>query len=226
MKTLPEVSDTLPPAPGEPPRVRPARIRDWARLSRLAHQIFPELDEARLSHWLRNERHSLVVAITSRGLVGFVRLEVQPLRKVTVLDHLGVDAAARGQGVGSALLTYCSEVACACSAPHLEASVHADDPVLDAFCRHHGFKALRESRDELGQHCRQLSRRVTAPLWPVWDLRSLHAPRVPPAMLERLATRALYGAWLGRTLWPQPGAQAPSRGWALISPAASGSARA
>ena len=199
MRALLEVSDTIPPAPGEPPRVRPARIRDWARLTRLARQLFPDVDDQRLSHWLRNERHSLVVAITSRGLVGFVRLEVQPARRVTLLDHLGVDPCAREQGVGSALLRYCAEAACACSAPQLEVSIAADDPVLDAFCRHHGFKTTGHSCDDLGRRHIHLVRRAAASLWPEWGLRRLHSPRVPPAVLERLATRALYDAWLGRS---------------------------
>ncbi|BDI04921.1 GNAT family N-acetyltransferase [Sphaerotilus microaerophilus] len=230
MVPMPEVSDTLPPAPGEPVRLRPARIRDWSRMLSLAQRHLPELDEATLGRWLRDERHSLVVAITSQGLVGLARLAVLPARQVSQLECLLVHDAARGQGVGTALLNYCDEVACACGAPRMEAHVPANDPVLRAFCAHHGFIEARRpaaaggavSVGHLG-----VSRRVPARLGPMWDLRRLHAPRVPPAALERAATRMLFDAWLGRSLRQRPDASpAAGQPWRLFSPVASGSAGA
>lgn len=199
MSAMPEVSDTLVPAPGEPARVRPARIRDWARLVVLARRLFPDLDEQRLGHWLREERHSLIVAITAQGLVGFARLVVQPGRRVTLIECLGVDSSAREQGVGSALLRYCADVACACGAPQLEGTLADGDLAAQAFCVHHGFCIDRVCVVPAAGASATVRRKVQPPVWPLWDLRRLHAPRVPPAVLERVATRALFEAWLGRS---------------------------
>lgn len=227
MAPMSDVSDTLPPGPGEPVRVRPARIRDWPRMLELVQRHLPELDEALLGRWLRNERHSLVVAITSQGLVGLVRLTVQPGRRVSLLECLLVHDAARGQGVGTALLHYCDEVACACGAPRIEAQVPDDDLVLRAFCARHGFIESHRSAGSMSAGHLGVSRRVPARLGPMWDLRRLHAPRVPPAALERAATRMLFDAWLGRSLRQRPDASpAAGRPWRLISPVASGSAGA
>jgi len=226
MLPKPEVSDTLPPEPGEPPRVREARIRDWAKLVELSRRVFPDLEEAWLSHWLRNERHSLVVAFTSEGLVGFARLEVQLGRRVTVLNCLGVDSEARRQSVGTALLRYCEDVACACGAPRLELAVPLDDPMALQFCAVNGYKVVQRPEVAVAPGWQTMARRVPAPVWPLWDLRRLHAPRVPPAALERAATRVLFDAWLGRSLRQLPDARVASgRPWRSISaPVAGGSA--
>lgn len=224
-----DASETLPPAPGEPPRVRAARILDWPRLVALAERAFPALDPQQLSHWLCHERHSLAVAITSQGLVGFVRLQIQPGRRVTRLHCIAVDPRAREQGVGSALLRYVADVACACGAPCLETEFDIqDDPVLQAFLIHHGFVDAPGAVEE-GARLR-LRREVPAPVWPMWELRRPHAPRVPPAMLERAATRVLFDAWLGRSLRQRPATRHEGPGaqptWRTISSVAGGSAGA
>ncbi|MCK6426902.1 MAG: GNAT family N-acetyltransferase [Burkholderiaceae bacterium] len=224
-----DASETLPPSPGEPPRVRAARIFDWPRLVALAERAFPTLDPQQLSHWLCHERHSLAVAITSQGLIGLVRLQVLPGRRVTRLELIGVDPRSREQGVGSALLRYAADVACACGAPRLETVIDAQvDPVLQAFLTHHGFVGDAADPAEDGRQC--LRREVPAPVWPMWELRRPHAPRVPPAILERAATRVLFDAWLGRSLRQRyaprhkgPGGQ-PT--WRSISSVAGGSAGA
>ncbi|HMX11975.1 MAG TPA: GNAT family N-acetyltransferase [Burkholderiaceae bacterium] len=218
MLPMPEVSDTLPPEPGEPPRVREARIRDWAKLVELARRVFPDLEEVWLSHWLRNERHSLVVAFTSAGLVGFARLEVQLGRRVTVLNCLGVDPGSRSQGVGAALLRYCENVAFACGAPRLEMSVPEDDPLARVFCQRFGYKTVQRPDVVAAPGWQTVTRRAPAPVLPMWDLRRLHAPRVPPAALERAATRVLFDAWLGRSLRQLPDVSATSgRPWHSIN---------
>lgn len=225
MSPMSEASDSLPPGADEPARVRPARIRDWPRLLDLLHSSVPELDEDLLSRWLRDERHSLVVAIGSSGLVGFARLVIDPLRQASCLECLVVQEAARGQGVGTALLHYCEEVARACGAQRIRTSIASDDLPSRAFCAHHGFT---EPCGPAVDGRQALARRVAARQWPpLWDLRRLHAPRVPPAALERAATRVLFDAWLGRSLRQRPVAPAAtSKPWPLISPVASGSAGA
>jgi hypothetical protein len=65
------------------------------------------------------------------------------------------------------------------------------------FCRRHGFQIGTSAHADHGRHCLTLTRRVPPPIWPMWDLRRAHAPRVPPALLERCATWALFGAWQG-----------------------------
>ncbi|HNG82794.1 MAG TPA: hypothetical protein PLW24_25215, partial [Burkholderiaceae bacterium] len=114
-------------------------------------------------------------------------------------------------GVGSALLRYCADVACACGAPQLEGEVLSGDLAAQAFCTRHGFAATPRHKSASGEWFLTVRRRVPAPAWPLWDLRRLHAPRVPPAVLERMATRALFEAWLGRsTLRPQAQSAAAS----------------
>lgn len=196
MSSLPAFLDTGLPAPGAAVRVRAARIRDWARLQGLMCSVFPHIDQATYGHWLRDQRHCLAVAFTAEGLVGVVRFEVQPGSRVTLLTQLGVLPALRGQGVARALVSYCEQVACACGAPSLAIEVRCDDLATGAFFRHLGYAALAvESSATAGT--RRLVRRAKSPVWPTWQLKREHAPRVPPAPFQRLAMRALYGAWLG-----------------------------
>ncbi len=197
MAPMTEVSDTLPPVHGAPPKIRPARILDWTRLLPLVEQVYPRVPRAALAQWLREERHSLAVAIDATGLVGFVRLRVLPGERRTVVDCLGVDPRARERGVGSALVEYAAQVACACGAPVLVGEVPADDGVAQAFCRRQGFQLGHAIAGDDGRSRLPLMRRVPAPVWPMWDLRRAHAPRVPPHLLERCATWALFGAWQG-----------------------------
>ncbi|MBK6714670.1 MAG: GNAT family N-acetyltransferase [Burkholderiales bacterium] len=197
MTPMTEVSDTLPPVLGAPPKIRPARLLDWPRLLPLVEKVYPQVPKAQLAHWLREERHSLAVAIDAHGLAGFVRLRVMPGERRTAVDCLGVDPRARDSGVGSALLDYAAQVACACAAPVLVGEVQADEGAALAFCRRRGFLPGVTLTGEDGRRRVVLTRRVSPPLWPLWDLRRAHAPRVPPDLLDRCATWALFGAWLG-----------------------------
>lgn len=197
MAPMTEVSDTLPPVHGAPPKIRPARLLDWPRLLPLVETVYPRVLRAQLARWLREERHSLAVAIDAHGMVGFVRLRVMPGERCTVVDCLGVDPRARDRGVGSALLDYATQVACACAAPLVIGEVEADDAVALAFCRRHGFQVGADVASDDGRRRLGLKRRVSPPLWPQWDLRRAHAPRVPPDLLDRCATWALFGAWVG-----------------------------
>ena len=196
MSSLPAFLDSGLPAPGAAVRVRAVRIRDWARLQGLMCQVFPHIDEATYGHWLRDQRHCLAVAITAEGLVGMVRFEVQPGSRVTLLTQLGVAPSLRGQGVARALVSYCEEVAYACGAPSLAFELPCEDLVTQSFFRHLGYdvsSACASAADGM----RRLVRRAKSPVWPTWQLKREHAPRVPPAVFQRLAMRALYGAWLG-----------------------------
>lgn len=197
MSSLPAFVDSGLPAPGASVRVRAARIRDWSRLQGLMCRLFPQVDEATFGHWLRDERHNLAVAMTSEGVVGMVRLEVQPGSRTTQLALLGVDPSARGQGVAKALLAYCGEVACACGAPTLQVDVASDDDAAQGLFRRLGYEVVRAASSAQVEGRLRLARSAPAPVWPTWDLKRQHAPRVPPAALHRLAMRALYGAWLG-----------------------------
>lgn len=197
MAPMTEVCDTLPPVHGAPPRIRPARILDWPRLLPLFEKVYPQVPRAQLAHWLREERHSLAVAIDATGLVGFLRLRVMPGDRCTVVDCLGVDPRARDRGVGTALVGYAAEVACACAAPLLVGEVDGDDATALAFCRRQGFQAGAAICGDDGRRRLGLTRRVTPAVWPQWDLRRAHAPRVPPDLLDRCTTWALFGAWLG-----------------------------
>jgi ribosomal protein S18 acetylase RimI-like enzyme len=196
MSSLPAFLDSGLPAPGAAVRVRAARIRDWARLQGLMCSVFPHIDQATYGHWLRDQRHCLAVAFTAEGLVGVVRFEIQPGNRVTMLTQLGVAPAMRGHGVARALLSYCEEVACACGAPNLALELPCDDLVTLAFFRHLGY-AVSPAEPSSAVGTRRLVRRAKAPVWPTWQLKREHAPRVPPAAFQRLAMRALYGAWLG-----------------------------
>lgn len=194
-------------------RVRAARIWDWVRLRGLMNQLFPHIDDATLGLWLRDQRHCLAVALVGGQLAGLVRLEVLPGRRVTRLALLGVTASLRGQGVARAMLAYCDEVACACGAPDLELDVAAQDVDSQAFFDHVGFAttkrrgcvSLQESNDAADsgygsfdpRDAKRLSRHVSMPLWPSWQLKREHAPRVPPTPYQRMVMRALYGAWVG-----------------------------
>lgn len=198
MATLAGFLDSGLPAQGTAARVRAARIRDWARLQNLVRSVFPDVDEATFGHWLRDERHCLAVALTSAGLVGMIRIEVQPGERQTQLSLLGVVPEARGQGVARALLTYSEEVACACGAPDLVYGVASDDVSCRAFLRHVGFTQGQGTGTGAEDVC-NLVRRARSP-WPTWQLKREHAPRVRPDAFQRLAMRALYGAWLGAGL--------------------------
>jgi ribosomal protein S18 acetylase RimI-like enzyme len=183
-------------------QVRAVRIRDWARLQGLMCSIFPRIDGATLGHWLRDQRHCLAVALSADGVVGVVRFEVQPGNRVTLLTLLGVAPSLRGQGVARALLEYCEEVACACAAPSLAIDLAVDDLEKQAFFRHMGYvdqAGNRASDRAAASGMSRLMRRARSPMWPTWQLRREHGPRVPPAAFQRLAMRALYGAWLGNS---------------------------
>lgn len=197
MSSLAAFHDSGLPAPGAAVKVRAARIRDWVRLQGLLLSVFPNIDEATFGRWLRDQRHSLAVALNAEGLVGVVRIEVQPGSRVTLLSLLGVAPSARGQGVARALLSYCEEVACACGAPDLAFDVAADDADRQAFFAHLGYVAVTSGRSAALRGLCRLVRRAHPPAWPTWQLKREHAPRVPPAPFQRLAMRALYGAWLG-----------------------------
>ncbi|MGY0194508.1 GNAT family N-acetyltransferase [Leptothrix sp. BB-4] len=197
MAALPAFSDTGLPAPGAAVRVRAARIRDWSRLQGLIAQVFPDVDEATIGHWLCDERHKLAVAFTAMGLVGLVRMQVHPGERITEVSALGVLPAARGQGVARALMNYCEEVACACGAPSLELELPAEARDTQAFFQHLGYVTQKRADRRPQSGDVRWVRRAPLPTWPDWELRREHAPRVPPATLQRLAVRALYGAWVG-----------------------------
>ena len=197
MAALPAFSDSSMFAPGSPVRVRAARIRDWARLQGLIAELFPDVEPDTVGQWLCDERHQLAVASLGGGLVGLVRVQIHPGERVTEVSALGVLPAARGQGVARALMNYCEEVACACGAPSLELELPAEARETQAFFQHLGYVTqVRKGRDPQMGLLRWV-RRAPLPTWPDWDLRREHAPRVPPATLQRLAMRALYGAWIG-----------------------------
>ncbi len=197
MAALPAFSDSSMFAPGSPVRVRAARIRDWARLQGLIAEVFPDVEADTIGHWLCDERHKFAVAFNEQGLVGLVRVQIHPGERVTEVSALGVLPAARGQGVARALMNYCEEVACACGAPSLELELPAEARETQAFFEHLGYvtQMRKGLRTQMGAV--RWVRRAPVPTWPDWELRREHAPRVPPATLQRLAMRALYGAWIG-----------------------------
>jgi N-acetylglutamate synthase-like GNAT family acetyltransferase len=197
MAALPAFSDSSMFAPGAPVRVRAARIRDWPRLQGLIAELFPDVESDTIGHWLCDERHKLAVALNETGLVGLVRLQIHPGERVTEVSALGVLPAARGQGVARSLMNYCEEVACACGAPSLELELPAEARETQAFFEHLGYVTQMHKGRQTQSGPVRWVRRAPVPTWPDWELRREHAPRVPPATLQRLAMRALYGAWIG-----------------------------
>ncbi|MDP4300582.1 GNAT family N-acetyltransferase [Leptothrix discophora] len=196
MSALPAFSDTGMFASGAAVRVRAARIRDWPRLQGLIAEVFPDVDQSTIGHWLCDERHKFAVAFTESGLAGLVRLQVHPGERITEVSALGVLPTARGQGVARALMNYCEEVACACGAPSLELELPAEARDTQAFFQHLGFVTQKQAGRQAQPGSARWVRRAPVPVWPDWELRREHAPRVPPATLHRLAMRALYGAWM------------------------------
>ncbi|WP_170130793.1 GNAT family N-acetyltransferase [Sphaerotilus hippei] len=194
--------------------VRPLRLLDGLAVTGVIRHLFPQCSGARIRRWLRDEPHSLAVALVQGRLVGVVRLQVHPGDGCTEIDLLGVLPSARGQGVGTALLRHAEQTACACGAscvllgPQTVESAQQVQVGADGFFSRAGYVPLQPQDALLSGHDlslrregvslqRCLKREVPMPASPRWGLREAHRPRVPHALFSRVVRHALLGfsAW-------------------------------
>ena len=88
-------------------RVRRAVAADLGRLVQLENDTFQSdrLSERQWAHHLGNERAEILVAVDGDRLVGALVLFLRCGSDIARLYSLAIDAAARGRGIGSLLLS-------------------------------------------------------------------------------------------------------------------------
>lgn len=97
------------PSPASDSGVEKIRIRkiswvDWRRLTRLFQEIFPELTDQQISHYILQYEDTIVVAEAREGIIGFYHFIPRHDEGAAWLNYLGVIPSCYRSGVGTQLL--------------------------------------------------------------------------------------------------------------------------
>ncbi|MEX8517145.1 MAG: N-acetyltransferase family protein [Leptothrix sp. (in: b-proteobacteria)] len=170
--------------------VRFARIRDWPVLHHHVPQLFPEVNEATLSHWLRNERLSLLVAEVDGQFAGFCHLRVRRQGAVLWINYVATTPEQRRRGVAHALLRCAQECAAAWGCMRAELDVVVRNTGAVAFYDRTGYRCITTLVDDLGRVKYRYRKEVH-----LGRVEHRSAPGMPPR-LQRIGLRLLYAAWI------------------------------
>jgi len=133
-------------------RIRRATPEDEAAVAGLMEQLGAAVHggvaarlKARFAQMLTLDRHALWVAEEEGQVLGLVTASVRPTLyhsgPSVLIDELVVDASARGQGVGRALIAGVVIWASEQGASEVEVSTAMDNQAAQAFYQQCGFKA-------------------------------------------------------------------------------------
>lgn len=170
--------------------VRPARLLDWPELHAQVPKLFPDVNEATLGHWLRNERTTLLVAEVDGVFAGFCHLRVRRQGAVLWVNYIGVVADQRRIGVGHELLRRVQELAAAWGCMRVELDVVVRNAVAVALYERAGYRCITTLVDDAGGIKYRYRREVQA-----GRVESLTAPSAPPRW-QRALLRVLYAVWI------------------------------
>jgi GNAT superfamily N-acetyltransferase len=171
-------------------KVRFARIRDWPLLHHHVPQLFPEVNEATLSHWLRNERMSMLVAEVDGHFAGFCHLRVRRQGAVLWVNYVATMPAQRRRGVAQALLRRAQECAAAWGCMRAELDVVVRNTGAVAFYDRTGYRCITTLVDDLGRIKYRYRKEVH-----LGRVEHRSAPGLPPRW-HRIGLRLLYTAWI------------------------------
>lgn len=132
-------------------RIRPARAQDAPHVVRLMRQleafthgkVGPGV-EGRFKFMLTLTHYNVCVAEEDNQVIGLITASVRPTLwhagPVALIDELIVDEAARGRGVGKALIDAIVTWARKRGASEIEVSTEKDNVAAQAFYLRHGFE--------------------------------------------------------------------------------------
>lgn len=135
--------------------LREARPEDLGALYRLEQVVFSgdRFNRRQLWHLLNRAHAQTLVAEEKQCLIGYGTLLFRQCSRRARLYSLGVDPAARGGGLGRALVAALEEVALACGTTELVLEVRVDNRIALGLYRSMGFRLERWLDDYYTDGC-------------------------------------------------------------------------
>ena len=173
-------------------RIRKISWMDWRRLTELFREIFPELTDQQISHYILQYEDTIVVAEARKGIIGFYHFIPRHHEGTAWLNYLGVIPSCYRSGVGTQLLQDYEERAARMGFRLAEFDVLQHNQRAIGFYEKHGYTRLYPV-DNKFRYRKTLAADVRA----VADSRPI---RTRP-YLERWGRRMLYLVLVGLSLW-------------------------
>jgi len=195
MNTRHQESTAPSPANGsgvEKIRIRKISWMDWRRLTELFREIFPELTDQQISHYILQYEDTIVAAEAREGIIGFYHFIPRHDEGTAWLNYLGVISSCYRSGVGTQLLQDYEERAASMGFRLAEFDVLQHNQRAIKFYEKHGYTRLYPV-DNKFRYRKTLATDVRA----VADSRPI---RTRP-YLERWGRRMLYLLLVGLSLW-------------------------
>jgi ribosomal protein S18 acetylase RimI-like enzyme len=173
---------TKPPQGVEKIRIRKIRWMDWRKVTRLFREIFPELTDQQISHYILQYEDTIVVAEARTGIIGFYHFIPRDDEGTAWLNYLGVIPSCYRGGVGTQLLRDYEERAASMGFRLAEFDVLQHNQRAIKFYEKHGYARLYPFGDKFRyQKILMAEPRVADDPRPVQT--RLHLPRVGRRLL-------------------------------------------
>lgn len=144
--------------PEGPPHLRPAGLDDVAALAAIENDAFASdrLSPRSLRRLIRSGSADIIIADEAGAARGYAAILFRRGSAVARLYSIAVADAARGRGVGVALLQAAEDAARARGARTLRLEVRAGNSGAIALYRKHGFRNLGRIADYYADHAEAL----------------------------------------------------------------------
>jgi ribosomal protein S18 acetylase RimI-like enzyme len=189
--------ESVAPSPASDSGVEKIRIRkiswmDWRRLTRLFQEIFPELTDQQISHYILQYEDTIVVAEAREGIIGFYHFIPRHDEGAAWLNYLGVIPSCYRSGVGTQLLRDYEQRAASMGFRLAEFDVLQHNQRAIKFYEKHGYARLHPVDDKF-----RYRKALTADVQAAGDFR----PARSRPYLKRWSRRMLYLVLVGLSLW-------------------------